>query len=133
VWSQKNDRARLAAMKKTPTALVAHLVRAGRLALPWLILMVASTTGARAMYVGMESLAPSVEMPDTRSAPISSASERVRESRSVIVLVSFVDASGNREEFRCSTTADRVTTDSMLVNLEDVATVAANVCDAMPT
>jgi hypothetical protein len=53
--------------------------------------------------------------------------------RRIVVLVSYVDARGNHAEFRCSTTADRVTTDSLLLNLEDVREVAANLCDAIWT
>ena len=64
---------------RTPTAVLAHLVTAGRLALPWSLLMLVSTTGARAVYGGMESLAPSVEVSGTRSAPVSSAAWPVLE------------------------------------------------------
>ena len=52
---------------------------------------------------------------------------------SVVVLVSFVDASGNREQFRCSTRADRISTDSLFLKLEDVPAVLARLCDAVWT
>ncbi|MBV9602933.1 MAG: hypothetical protein JOZ87_39640 [Chloroflexi bacterium] len=55
------------------------------------------------------------------------------EDRSIVVLVSYVDARGNQAEFRCSTTADRVTTDSLFLNLEDIREVVANLCDAIWT
>ncbi|MBV9328499.1 MAG: hypothetical protein JO352_32695 [Chloroflexi bacterium] len=53
------------------------------------------------------------------------------EDRSIVVLVSYVDARGNPAELRCSTTADRVSTDSLFLNLEDVHEVVANLCNAI--
>ena len=111
----------------------ARLASALRSALPWLLLMLVSATGARAMQVGVESIGTSVEPLGSRSAPMSTAAGPPVEDRSTVVLVSYVDARGNQAEFHCSTTADRVTADSLFLNLEDVSEVVPNLCDAIWT
>ena len=118
---------------KTSSARLAHLANTGRFALPWLLLMLVSAASARAMQASVESVGTSIQALDPRSAPSSRAAGPVIQDRSVVVLVSFSDAPGNQTEFRCSTTADRVTTDSLSLHLEDVAAVVPDLCDAVRT
>jgi hypothetical protein len=118
---------------RTSRARRAELANAGRFALPWLLLMLVSTASARAMQAGIESVGTSAQALSSRSAPRSSAPGPVVQDRSVVVLVSFTDASGNQTEFRCWTTADRVTTDSLSLHLEDLPAVVSDLCDAVRT
>jgi len=87
------------------------------------------------MQASVESVGTSIQALDPRSAPSIRAARPVPviQDGSVVVLVSFSDARGNQTEFRCSTTADRVTTDSLSLHFEDVAAVVPDLCDAVRT
>jgi hypothetical protein len=117
---------------RTSAGRVAHLVNAGRHALPWLVLMLVSASGALAMQVGVESYSATDDALGSRPAS-TIAPDPADQDRSVVVLVSLVDASGNQEQLRCSTTADRISTDSLFLQLADVPAGLATLCDAVRT
>jgi hypothetical protein len=105
------------------------LVKAGRGALPWVGLMIVSASAAHAMQVAVESVSDKVEFaaPSSRPAEVRSAPPR-----RVAVRISFVDARGNQQELECTTTADRVTSDSLYVYLDDVRDVESELCESSP-
>ena len=76
---------------------------------------------AHAMQLGVESISAAADEMDGRTAPSSRAASALKTSpRSVLLVISFVDASGNRSQLECTTAADRISTDSPFLNLEDV-------------
>src|SRR5258708_136242 len=106
-----------------------YLANPGPRALPWVCLMIVSATAAHAMQVGVESNSATAGAVDARPAPVRFAANPAEHS--VVVLISFVDAGGNREELACTTTDNRVSTDSQFLTLEVVHDVVANLCDSV--
>jgi hypothetical protein len=109
---------------------LSRLARTARAVLPWLGLMAVSATVAHAMQVGVESISVTVDTPSTSSR---FAEVSARRPQRIVVVISFVDASGNDQQLECTTTADRVASDTLFVYLDDVRAVQAELCEPSPT
>lgn len=104
-------------------------MNACRRAVPWLILMILSATGARFMQIGVESTADRIHESGTTTASNRFAGNLADPWRRVMLVVSFVDPSGSREQVRCVSTDDRVPTDSLFLDVDDVQAVVAELCE----
>jgi hypothetical protein len=92
--------------------------------------MILSATASYGMQAGVESTSATLDGVRAWTAPTSLEAATTAPARSVVVVISFVDASGNREQLGRMTTAERVSANCLLVNLEDVHAVVAEICDS---
>lgn len=92
--------------------------RLARPVMPWLCLLVLTSTVAHAMQVSVDVMpSATVAAPPTTSA------------RSVVVIISSWDAVDHvYAQTACVTSADRVSTDELLLNAEDIHNVSVDLC-----
>jgi hypothetical protein len=105
-------------MRCSPTRMSRLARRLARGVMPWLCLLALTSTVAHAMQVGVDT------MPSASAAPPPTTS-----ASSVVVIISSWDAVDHLYvQTACVTSADRVSTDELLLNAADVHDVSAALC-----
>jgi hypothetical protein len=102
-----------------------------RQAVLWLALVVAVLTSAYGLHGAAAAIAPAVSTaPDRERAAMHAAVDAASvSSRRMVVLITGRDpTTGDRMQVRCITDSDRVASDALLVDLNELGEVAARVC-----
>jgi hypothetical protein len=105
-------------MRCSPTRMSRLTASLARRVMPWLCLLALTSTVAHAMQVSVDVIpSATIAAPPTPSA------------RSVVVIISSWDAVDHLYvQTACATSADRVSTDELLLNAEDIHNVSADLC-----
>jgi hypothetical protein len=114
-----------------PTGQCGFVRWSARQALPWLCLLTVVSTSAYELQGTAAAIAPTASAAPDRDRPAMNAAvdaASVSSGRTVVLITGYDATTGDRMQVQCVTDSDRLASDALLVDLNELGHIAAKVC-----